>query len=84
MTVKELIEALKKIDNQDRIVVMSKDGEGNSYSPLADFGEVAYIAESTWDGTVGPEELTDEMRKDGWEEDDIIEGDPAIVFYPTN
>lgn len=38
MTVKELIEALSKED-PSRIIVMSRDAEGNGYSPLADLTE---------------------------------------------
>jgi len=48
MTVKELIEQLKKED-PDRLVIMAKDPEGNGYSPLSDFWSGAYRAETTED-----------------------------------
>jgi len=49
MKVKELIEILKSV-NPELDVVMSKDAEGNSYSPLSDFSFGVYEPESTWSG----------------------------------
>lgn len=49
MTVRELKKALEGFDDDDQ-VVMSKDGEGNDYSPQADPGSDIYIAGSTWSG----------------------------------
>ena len=46
MKVNELKERLKDIPD-DYEIVMSSDGEGNNYSPLADFDVSMYIAEST-------------------------------------
>jgi hypothetical protein len=51
MRVADLIEALTKID-RNAIVIMSSDGEGNSYSPLAGLSKVLYEAESTWSGNI--------------------------------
>jgi hypothetical protein len=66
MTVKELIELLENEDH-NKLVVMSKDGEGNSYSPLADFGNVnVYRADSTWSGDVGFSKLTPKLKKAGY------------------
>jgi predicted RNA-binding protein with PUA domain len=84
MTVRELIEALKAIPNQDRIVVMSKDGEGNGFSPLADIGEESYAAESTWHGTTGIEALTPELEERGFSEEDVVKGEPCLTLWPTN
>ena len=87
MTVKELIEELSKLENQDRIVVMSRDAEGNGYSPLYCLSHAAYQAESTWSGEIGlePNDLDDEAREEGYTEDDVLEdGVPAPVLYPTN
>lgn len=50
MTIAELIETLKHLDN-DRIVIMSRDPEGNGYSPLEDVDTGAYK-----DGEVESEE----------------------------
>lgn len=69
MKVKELIDALKELP-QDALVVMSKDAEGNGYSPLADIGQYKYAAHCTWAGEIYP---TDEE-----------EGEEAIVFWPVN
>jgi len=83
MKVKELIEQLKKID-PEREVVLSADGEGNSYSPLEDIWEknCCFVEE---DRETHFEELTEELKKDGYSEEDIYDGDksvPAIVLYP--
>lgn len=84
LTVADLIELLQEED-PDRIVVMSKDGEGNSYSPLSDFSSASYVAECTWSGEIGIEELTDELKAMGYTEEDVIEGGvPALVLWPTN
>ena len=85
MKVKELIELLKQED-PEKEVIMSKDGEGNNFSPFADFGNVdTYLADSTWSGEVGFSELTEELKKDGYEEEDILpDGVPALVLYPVN
>lgn len=86
LTVKKLIKQLQAIEDQDRVVVMSKDGEGNGYSPLADFYEAAYLADSTWSGEVGIEALTEELEEDGFSEEDVMppNAKPCIVLSPTN
>jgi len=84
MTVKELKEILKDVDD-NRIVVMSSDGEGNSFSPLCNLDdESTYLADSTWSGEVGIEKLTPELKKQGYTKDDIKGGIPALVLWPTN
>jgi hypothetical protein len=85
-TVKELIELLQTLP-QDHIVVMSADGEGNNYSPYADYGLGRYTPETTWYG-----EFT------SWDEDEDDEGEflnsepvrlpvekqNAVVLWPVN
>ena len=85
MKVKELIEMLQK-ENQEAIVVMSSDGEGNSYSPVADIGDVdRYKAHSTWSGEVGYSKLTPKMKEDAYSEEDLLtDGEPAVVIFPVN
>ncbi len=84
MRVWELIDRLKKID-PEKIVVMSKDSEGNCYSPLVDTEEREYMAESTFSGYVGFKDLTPAMELEGYGDEDIIkDGESAVVFYPTN
>ena len=50
-TVGDLIDYLAT-QPRDRRIVMSKDAEGNDYSPLADAGEYMYEATSTWSGEI--------------------------------
>lgn len=84
MTVKELIERLQNED-PDRIIICQKDSEGNGYSPLSDMWTAGYKATSTWDGEVGMEKLTDEERKIGFTDEDVIkDGVPALVLVPVN
>lgn len=56
-------------------VVMSADGEGNTYSPFADLSLGRYEAESTWSG---------EFRS----ADDDSDGETvtvnAVALWPTN
>jgi hypothetical protein len=85
MKVKELVKELQGMD-QDALVVLQKDSEGNGYSPLsgADDSE-HYVAESSWDGYVGPKELTKELEEEGYTEEDIAsDGVPCVVLYPVN
>jgi hypothetical protein len=81
--VKELIELLSK-ENPERIVIMSRDAEGNGYSPLSSLWAGAYKADTTWCGEVGIESLTPELRQQGYGEGDICEGQPAIILSPVN
>lgn len=83
MKVKELIKLLEKED-ENRIVIMSSDGEGNSFSPLCDISTGAYLADSSYSGEVGLEKLTPEAIKDGYTEEDVIKGEKALILYPTN
>lgn len=72
MKIKELKELLETF-NDDWEVVLSSDGEGNSYSPLAAYCLGLYEPETTWRG-----EFTDS--------DDLEnESDTnAIVLWPVN
>lgn len=68
MTVSELIQELQEMD-QDAIVVMASDAEGNGYSPLSGAYEENYLAESTYSGEVYSDEELEEMKA----EDDMCE-----------
>lgn len=83
MTVKELIEALQAQD-QNRIVIVAKDAEGNGYSPLHGMWSGAYRADSTYSGDAGLESLTDDDRRQGYGEGDVVEGEPALILTPVN
>ena len=86
MKIKELKEAITDLDDEME-VVMSKDGEGNSYSPLADCDQDAiYISETTWYGEVYS---TDWSAEDACMEDDEWEKFKAshkrcLVLAPVN
>lgn len=83
MTVAELIKELKK-QPQDAMVVMSRDSEGNSYSPLADLGQGRYEEETSWSGQLGIVELTEEYIKQGYTEEDVLDGPIVVALWPTN
>ena len=76
MTVKELIKKLQKED-PNRIVVLSIDEEGNGFKELADVQTASYQ-----DGETGLEKLTPELKKQGYSEEDLLDGTPAIVLWP--
>jgi hypothetical protein len=79
MTVRELKERLKGIDD-DRLVVLSRDGEGNGYSPLADVDDNAKYA----DRDIGLERLTAELIESGFSDEDVMGGGQrAVVFWPV-
>ena len=85
MTVKKLKKLLESVD-ENRIVIMSKDAEGNAYSPLEALdNDAIYKADSTYSGDVSIEKLTPSSKKQGWTKEDIIlEGKPALVLWPIN
>ena len=84
MTVGELIQQLQALEAPHRIVVMAKDAEGNGYSPLSSMWIGAYAPDSTWSGTAGFEFLTPEDEAAGYDEEDLIVGQSAVILCPTN
>lgn len=72
MTVKELIELLQK-ESPDAIVVLSKDGEGNLFSPLNNVEPSAYRAVRPWYGELStdPPSVKDSTIA-------------AVVLWPSN
>lgn len=69
MKVSELIEFLRW-EPQDALVVMSKDQEGNSYSPLSSGCLGSYEAANTWSGK--------------WDDEPLPEGTAAVCLWPVN
>jgi len=76
---------------RDRKIILSKDAEGNGYSPLADAGEAMYTAESTWSGEIHmtPEDLAywiTQPDNPGYGEEDAAPADAerVIVLGPVN
>jgi hypothetical protein len=43
MTVKDLIDALNTLEDKNQVVVLSKDGEGNDFRELHQFGESLHV-----------------------------------------
>lgn len=67
------------------LVVLSRDGEGNGYSPLADHSDpndTLYHADTTWMGEISHPSQAEEEEEDGWGYSD--EGVPALVLWPVN
>ena len=81
VSVRQLIERLQALKDLDSTVIVSKDGEGNRYSPLATEDLEGclgyYIPESTWSG---------EMRFDSQEEGDEPDESAvrAVCLFPIN
>jgi hypothetical protein len=77
-TVAELIEFLRQMD-QEALVVLSRDPEGNGFSELHQVGTNTYR-----DGQIGIEKLTPELKKAGYSKEDILAGGvKAIVLWPS-
>ena len=76
MKVKELINKLKELDGELK-VILSKDSEGNSYSPLWNCIEGFYFPTTSYSGETYFEE-------DYEDDPELKEGEKAIVFFPTN
>lgn len=85
MKVKELIKLLQKA-NPEAIVIIVKDGDGNSFSPLhdVDIKNKTYEADSTWSGEVCFKTLTDDLKKHGYTEEDVGDGEDCVVLNPIN
>lgn len=85
MKVKELMELLATFD-QNADVILQKDAEGNSYSPLqgADHDAV-YVADTTWSGTVYSTDWTADdadMDEDEWKL--LKKRGRCVVLFPVN
>lgn len=76
MNVNELMKVLENLD-PDTLVILSSDPEGNEYS------ELEHIElNMRFDGDeIGIAQLTPDLFDQGFSEDDVIEGQPAIVLY---
>ena len=76
MTTRELIAELSKLD-QDALVVMASDAEGNAYSPLHAAYDDRYRAETTWRG-----ELIGDGEIEDWEDEKEVVS--CVVLFPVN
>lgn len=75
MKLRHLIEELQKYDPELE-VVMSKDSEGNGFSPYADCGTDFYLPRNTWSGELGWDEEEDDGPPEGSYE--------VLCLWPVN
>lgn len=84
-TVKQLREKLAEFPD-DTPIVMSRDAEGNGYSPLSGAWPAQYRAERTWSGEILAE--GDEWNPDDYDGEnyaDYLEGsDYVVLLGPVN
>lgn len=79
VTVRELKEILNNVED-DAIVVLSSDSEGNSFSPLDNsVGIDNYEPNENDRGEVYPRELTEELIKMGWTESNLGEDKEKLL-----
>lgn len=79
MKISDFIEVLKSIKERqgDLPMIVSRDPEGNGFSPFADWSIHNYR-----NGEIGLYELTAENIKDGYAEKDVIEGEKSLILWP--
>lgn len=87
MTIKELIAILETLP-EDLPILMSKDGEGNGYRKLSEYGvsyeNNAYNDDDENDIEVGLLKLDAESIEAGYDEEDVLEGgSPCVILYPN-
>lgn len=78
MKVFELVEALQNCD-QDAEVVLASDSDGNSYHELIDIETDMSVDE---DYEVGYNELTPDLIKLGYSDEDLIDGKRCVILLP--
>lgn len=81
ITVKELKEIINDLSDETPIV-MSSDGEGNNYSPLAGYCTGVYVPESTWAGQFYDSAEFESECKEGY--CDAGSAITALCIWPTN
>lgn len=82
-TVRDLINALSRF-NQDRVIILAKDPEGNGYSPLAGIDEGLYVPTSTWAGDMYYWDSGDHETMQLYDEILASGGQKALVLGPVN
>lgn len=92
MKLQELLDILAQVPDKSVEVILAQDEGGNSHSPI-DFvsmdpglvysPEVRAKDRSIVTVEIGYAALTEDLRKDGFTEDDVFEnGQPCVVLYP--
>lgn len=71
MTIRELKENIKN-EPDDKLVILSKDAEGNNFSPLVQVSNSFYVPITNWYGELS-------QNKDG-----IDKPVPCLCLWPTN
>lgn len=80
MTVADML-ILLKCEHPDRIIVKSKDAEGNGFEEVTEITTAGYVEDGR-DSYIGLEALTAEDIKDGYCEDDVpVSQVPAIILW---
>ena len=81
MTVGDLRKKLEGVPD-DVVVIMSKDGEGNSYSPATGYNtDYRFVPEGGWYGHLAdPEECDSDCDHSDCE---YADGVPAFVLWPS-
>lgn len=77
MTVRELIKMLEILD-QDSLVIISADAEGNDYSPMDDYSTGLYWANTTWSGDFHSD------REELEEDEEEPSGVKCVCLWPVN
>lgn len=80
ITAGKLIELLKDFD-PELPVMLSRDQEGNGFSPLDELGQSRFCIDG-YSIETGIDELTEELEEDGFSEEDVIDGPKCIVLWP--
>ena len=89
MTVEDLIKELKALDPNSQVVI-SKDAEGNGFSPLCELALGKYDPYNTWDGEWWDQRELDEMAGMDAEDAEALHGTisdkavEAVCLWPTN
>lgn len=87
LTIGDLKELIKDLPDTMQ-VIMSSDGEGNSFSPLDSHAVGKYTPESTWQGEWWQDPTGEPgFNPEDWDEEDLTapeDGVDAICFWPVN
>lgn len=87
MTLAELRRKLAELDHlpDDTIVILSKDAEGNGFSPLYEVDSSMYQAQTEWSGE---RYMTEAARQSQADPDDYTKAPSdavlALCLWPTN
>ena len=78
MIVSELMDILENC-NPEAEVYMAGDDEGNYYNSVSGIDEELYINEN---GDIGFNCLTQELREEGYTDEDLVIGKECVVLLP--